>query len=122
MNIHKIHYKQGLFWAFLLFISYSFLAPVAGSSGFDIPHLDKIVHFVIFFVLSALANMAYRLTTMHHLLWLGSYGILIEVLQAQTGYRSGDVFDWIADMLGTGLLLLTSHYYQQHKLKSNAPK
>lgn len=99
MSQHLSTLYRWLFWLFLIFISYKFLTPSA-HSGIEIPHLDKIVHAGIFFVLALLINKAHTTSQKTQLLWFGIYGALIEVLQGLSGYRSADIFDWLADMLG----------------------
>lgn len=68
-----------------------------------VPHYDKIVHFLAYLVLGAwFAEILPR-----RLLWvfagLVALGILIELLQSLTAYRSADVLDVAADVAGTVL-------------------
>jgi VanZ family protein len=100
--------NKSLFWSFLLLISYQLLAPSDGP-GLDLPHFDKLVHGCIFFVLTALLIRAYQMSTLQYFTIAAAYGLISEYLQAQTGYRSGDPLDWLADISGTLLLLAAYH-------------
>jgi VanZ family protein len=104
-----------LFWACLLFVSYKLLAP-ATHSGIDIPHLDKLAHAAIFFVLCGLLMRAYSMSWLQYFTVFAVYGLITEYLQAQTGHRSGDVLDWLANM--TGVILLFIAQLGQTKLFS----
>lgn len=117
-SISVRHFRL-LFWAFLGFISYKFLTP-SQHSGINIPHLDKLAHAGLFFILAWLAHRGYQLNATKQLLWLGIYGALIEVLQATTGYRSGDVLDWLADLLGVVILILLLNCRQKPQLQASS--
>jgi VanZ family protein len=73
----------------------------------EIPHIDKIVHFGMYFLLMSviIAEHCREIKSPAKLLWLAfiplSYGIIIEVLQATiTTTRSGDFYDALFDALG----------------------
>ena len=84
--------------------------------GFDtqkisIPHLDKLVHFVFYFIAAILGSMLIKERTKGQFNLLGTviisivvviiYGIVIEVIQNTfTNYRSGDLYDVLANSLG----------------------
>ena len=96
----------------------------------SIPHLDKVVHFGFYFIAAVLGCMALceinsqRNLKQQQFFWLllllVFYGIIIEILQAvATTYRSGDVFDFIANSLGTICGLLTVYFYQKGKKNLN---
>lgn len=76
-----------------------------------IPHLDKMVHFTFYFVAAILGSLLIRERTKGQLNISGSiiisvlaviiYGIVIEVIQNTfTEYRSGDLYDVLANSLG----------------------
>jgi VanZ family protein len=72
-----------------------------------IPHIDKIVHFGMYFLLMSVIIAEHRreIKSPAKLLWLAliplSYGIIIEVLQATiTTTRSGDFYDALFDAMG----------------------
>ena len=64
---------------------------------------DKAQHALAFFGLSGLGILAYQKTAVKVAISLLLYGALIEVLQWLTGWRSGEVADWVAD--GMGILI-----------------
>lgn len=76
----------------------------------DIPGLDKLVHLVMYSVLSFLLLWALSKTRNHrdkfiHILVVmsvsGLYGILIEILQREMTFtRNFDVYDIIANIIG----------------------
>lgn len=70
---------------------------------------DKLAHFTAFFVLSILLLFAYKFTKPFFItsLLMALFGIAIEVLQIYVPYRTFDVHDFLADMLGvmTALIL-----------------
>ncbi|MBR5644895.1 MAG: VanZ family protein [Salinivirgaceae bacterium] len=78
-----------------------------------IPYMDKIVHFVMFFVLAFLIKSLYtqktiEFRTYYIFLVAGvAYAALTEVVQHYFVYmRSGDVFDFFCDLTGMTLSVL----------------
>lgn len=65
-----------------------------------LPYADKLVHFGIFFVLSATLHKAFALPGRWSFLLLACYGLLIEVVQSYLPGRGSDIYDWLADSLG----------------------
>ena len=69
----------------------------------DIPYLDKLIHFLAFFVLMTLLDLSttrplevhFGLIACLFLLALG-----IEIVQYNLPYRSAELFDLLADLLG----------------------
>jgi len=102
-----------------MFFSYKFLAP-SEHSGIDIPHLDKIGHLIVFALLSFFSHKAYQLAPKSQLMIWAIYGAVIEILQGFTGYRSADVLDWLADMLGVVVVITTIKIL--HSSAANASK
>lgn len=78
-------------------------SPVPGVTGGD-----KIAHALGFFLLGLLADAAFpgRHWRLGHFLSLFSVGVLIEILQFHTPWRSASVADLVADAAGLGLYLL----------------
>lgn len=86
-------------------------------SEIKIPHLDKWVHGILFFMLVYLWQWYYFKLNKHTIskstiavlfIILMVYGIIIEVFQELTPVsRSGDLLDFLADMLGAVLGILT---------------
>src|SRR5687768_18404045 len=61
---------------------------------------DKANHALAFAVLGMLACLGYPERKLPVLLGLVAYGVLIELLQSLTGYRTGDALDVVADGVG----------------------
>lgn len=78
-------------------------SPVPG-----VPGGDKIAHALAFFLLGCLADAGFpgRHWGLSHFLSLFSVGVLIEILQFHTTYRSASLADLVADATGLGLYLL----------------
>jgi VanZ family protein len=96
-----------MFWACFLVVL--FLSTLPGTKVQFISTSDKLVHFAAFFVLSILLLFAYKFTKPFFMtsLLMAVFGIVIEVLQIYVPYRTFDVYDFLADMLGvmTALIL-----------------
>ena len=75
--------------------------PAGGGSG--LPGADKVVHAVLFGVLTWTALRAFRRTGAV-LAAVVAYAVLSEVVQAALlRTRSGDLLDLVADLVGVGL-------------------
>ena len=82
------------------------------------PYDDKVYHFILYFILSLLMlngivksygqKTLMKFDTKMAVIIYGSIlGILIEIVQYFTNYRSADIYDFIADVLGSiGAILL----------------
>lgn len=108
----------------MVFVTLSSLCSFEGiSSGtfdtFNIPNIDKVVHFVFYLVMTVagfLAIQGYftkgigkRKTIWYMFLFSVVYGIIIEVLQyTLTVDRHGDILDVLANSAGalTGVMLI----------------
>jgi VanZ family protein len=80
---------------------------------FDIPYIDKIVHFLMYFGLTSVMILEHHKTVKNFssLLLLGLfpflYGILMELLQSNiTSDRSGDIFDAVSNTSGIFVSIL----------------
>lgn len=93
------------------------LMPSSGVPKFEIKHLDKLVHFTMYFVLSISYALSFSLgyKKKHIKKWILpfllalSFGILIEIAQeCFTSTRKFDVFDILANGIGSffGILIL----------------
>lgn len=89
-----------------------------------IPHIDKIVHFLMFFTFTLLFIIEQWLVSVHWwkrpiplfllaFVFAAFLGGAIEELQASaTDYRSGDVLDWYFDLFGSGVAILMALLYR----------
>lgn len=80
---------------------------------FMFPHLDKLIHFSIFFLLGFFFKLRFpKITLISYALILISYALLTEILQdIMKQGRSLEVLDAIADTLG---LLISYYIYTKH--------
>ncbi len=81
---------------------------------------DKLVHLAAFALLAWLMEQTRAGETWLRWVFIGllgaSYGAVIEVVQARWVYgRSGQVADWVADLLGIGIGLALSVRWERHK-------
>lgn len=116
--LKPIHF-QSLFWGFWLFVSYKFLAQVE-HSGIEIPHLDKVMHAGIFYILSFLLIQSYHMNRIQQLLLWLVYGCSIEWLQSLSGYRSGDFLDLLANMFGVVMLFISLDLWTFYRNRQRA--
>lgn len=87
------------------------LLPTSGTQGFT--GQDKLLHCITFAVLFLMACQGYPDQTYRKWLYLGLffYGVSMELLQGQTAYRSMEILDLVADMLGVALGWLLLIFY-----------
>ncbi len=115
-----------------MFITFSSLYSFEGVhvSRFNIPHTDKLVHFTFYFVACILGvfflrertggKMRLRKALLIMVLVTVAFGLLIEVLQySLTAKRTGDVFDGIANTVGSfcGAMLTKFYFSDKRGLK-----
>ncbi len=109
----KKYFFTILFISWTVFITLLSLFSFEGDSlpSVNIPHLDKAVHFVFYFVFAFLGCLGYRElksknTTIKRAVYFTIvtaviYGMVIEVLQGvATAHRDPDVLDFLANSVG----------------------
>jgi len=79
----------------------------------NVKFLDKIEHTIAYTVLSFLWCVVFRNKTRKDVPVIGciSLGVLLEFLQAQTGYRTFEVNDMLANTLGVFIGMVLSKFY-----------
>lgn len=95
-------------WALIIFILCSLPGRDLPNPYVDVPFLDKIVHFCMFFLFTFLITIAtvwYSSITFARLCLIAVsisffYGGFIEIAQHYLFHRSGEWLDLIADLLG----------------------
>lgn len=108
-----------LCFAFLVVSTFGFLAEISGHRiGGGIANLDKVAHFGIFMVLSGLFWKGFRAAFWKIALLLAIYGALIEVVQEHYTRRTGDFWDWVADMAGVLAFFLLRKLWHQWRPRS----
>ncbi|HBF87914.1 MAG TPA: hypothetical protein DDX39_04650 [Bacteroidales bacterium] len=116
-----VKYWKSILWTVIVFV----LSSVSGNDlnkipTFDIPHLDKIVHFVMYFVLSFFLFIDFtkrdniKTTIVFYILLFSFlYGVSMEFMQEYVfEKRSASIFDTLANLSGSivSILLLTIFY------------
>src|SRR5688572_27168392 len=93
--------SRWVFWLLLVVVLVAALAPARitmAATGWD-----KVSHVLLFAGLAMCGRWSYPRRNAMLLLGLLAYGVLIELLQGLTSYRSAELLDVVAD--GVGLLM-----------------
>ncbi|RFZ92450.1 hypothetical protein D0C36_13565 [Mucilaginibacter conchicola] len=112
MKLTLKYYGPAILWALFVLILCAIPINIKEGSGIFFVGFDKLVHCIMFFVLSVLycAGSIRKWNTrnirieiaMKNTIVLLSYGALIELLQSKVfTWRSGDFNDLLADLIGT---------------------
>ena len=78
----------------------------AGSGLLDFPHVDKLIHFILYFTLTLAIlhdsgkNLKFSDYAFAVFLSL-AFGGMIELIQISQPHRSGDIFDLLANFAGS---------------------
>ncbi len=89
----------------LVICSYGFLKDVSDVPSSLMPN-DKLMHVLVFMVLTLLWQLSFRNRTITGLLAMTAYGGAVELAQHYLTVRNGDWWDWLADICGILLALL----------------
>ena len=87
------------FYILFLISLYLFFAPFEDDVPEIFPHLDKIFHFSIFFLMTVFLIVG-KLKRNYALIFCISYALFTEILQTFLNYRTGSIFDFVSDILG----------------------
>lgn len=99
MHKHILLLSRLCFTVSLISVSYLALMPLSELP--DIQLWDKANHFIAFFVLSFLLYFSFvEIGFCKVVMVLLSYGLLLEVLQRLTSFRTFSWFDLFADFIG----------------------
>ena len=102
-----------IYWAFLTFMLF---VPSSENTeySFIFPGMDKIVHFIIFFLLGFLFKGAFpKLKFFYYISILLVYAIFTEIIQDVMNMgRSGEILDLVADLFG---LFVAYYTYNRSK-------
>lgn len=75
--------------------------PVPEDTGPEIPNIDKIIHLSAYAWLNWIGSHAIEVENIKkNFLFLVAFGLLIEILQVMTGYRSFELLDIVANTTG----------------------
>lgn len=94
-----------LLWILMIFALCAMPPQDVPEPGIEIPHLDKVVHFGMFFIMSLLICYRFERPSLKSIYGIAIgfsflYGGLIEILQHYFFNRGGDVWDLLADVAG----------------------
>ena len=107
----RLQYKKswlGFFWVLIFGV---FLTGLLPGNEFPaappIPHLDKIAHFLIYFLLAFVLEQIFVAKPKALFIKAFAIGLVIETLQTQVPFRSFEAADLLANALGAfaGILL-----------------
>jgi VanZ family protein len=112
--VDKAFFFSILFVSWLVFITYFSLFSFTGEMStpmFNIPHIDKIVHFLFYFIFVVLGikavreifkvNLELKKVLLYFVIFACAYGVIIELLQyGFTENRQGDMLDVLANSMG----------------------
>ena len=118
LNLLSKNQFKVVFIITVIFVLYKALIPTNDNPWFDFHHGDKVLHALAFFVLSFLLNrssssISKRIRNMFSLL---AFGILIEILQSFTGYRTVSIGDVLADLVGILMFQLSYSFLKAWQL------
>tara|TARA_B100000575_G_scaffold257251_1_gene228070 strand:- start:443 stop:790 length:348 start_codon:yes stop_codon:yes gene_type:complete len=84
----------------LFFLSlFLFFAPLNNNGSEIFPHLDKVAHFSIFFLMTSLLVVG-GVNKYYALIFCILYASFTEIAQIFITYRTGSIFDFVSDILG----------------------
>ena len=87
------------FYILFLISLYLFFAPFEDDGRKIFPHIDKIGHFSIFFLMTIFLIVG-RLKKNYALIFCIFYAFFTEIVQIFLSYRTGSIFDFVLDVLG----------------------
>lgn len=99
---------RNIIWALVIFVLCAIPGKDIPNPHWVFPHIDKIVHFGMFFVMAILlcSELEYQTRLSWRKIYLTTisiafiYGEIIELLQEYFFNRSGDILDLLADVFG----------------------
>lgn len=110
------------FWACLLGVVALSLSPVQNLPPQVFNVWDKAEHAGGFAVLTLLGLWAYPHRVTALLVAMLALGVGIELAQAATGWRYGDVADWVADAVGVAAAYTVWRLLQVVRGRSQCPR
>ena len=98
----------------ILLILFGTMVPGMGHFEIQLPHLDKVAHFALFFFFSI--NICFRYQSDRRLevmLWAIFFGLMTEVIQQFIPGRDMDLYDGIADVFGVIMGFYAYKHFQK---------
>jgi VanZ family protein len=97
---------QAIFLVSIVAFTFLFAKEVKGSVVNLFPHVDKVAHFGIFFILAIIMDRAFKIPLYVQILLLAGYGASIEIMQDTLPYRQASLGDFFADFAGAASYFL----------------
>ncbi|ESP95171.1 hypothetical protein N483_12540 [Pseudoalteromonas luteoviolacea NCIMB 1944] len=115
MHVTRQVYRT-LLLLFLIVITYLFAKEVK-NHVVRIEHLDKVVHFGVFFALAFFSHHAFRFKIWFHMTLLIGYGAAVEWMQSTLPYRQASLGDFIADVMGAISYFVAIWLFRKYRLR-----
>ena len=104
---------QGLFLVTLVVCTVLFAKEVKVAAVNLFPHVDKVAHFGIFFILAFIMDKAFKLPLVVQIILLCLYGAAIEWMQNMLPHRQASMGDFIADAAGAASYFVLHYLWQK---------
>jgi len=104
-----------------LLFAHEFLPDFLRRRIFQLPAIDTIGHLTSFFILTWVSHSIIKLSLALAVPLLIFYGALTEVGQSFLGFRNGEFGDFLADVVGIFLFVLTKWLYHFFVRKTITP-
>jgi|TARA_B100001059_G_scaffold25548_1_gene20533 VanZ family protein len=106
---------QAVFLISIVVFTLLFAKEIKGGVTNLFPHVDKVAHFGIFFILAIIMDKAFKLPLYTQVLLLAGYGAAIEIMQDALPYRQASLGDFIADFAGAATYFLLRTIFTPRK-------
>ena len=106
------------FYILFLISLYLFFAPFEDDGPEIFPHLDKIVHFSIFFLMTTFLVFG-RLKKKFALIFCILYALFTEIVQTFLNYRNGSIYDFVSDILGITFAIFLFFFLKKEQKNIN---
>ncbi|MDL2231758.1 VanZ family protein [Porphyromonadaceae bacterium OttesenSCG-928-L07] len=121
---------RNIIWATIIFVLCTMPGDRLPDPRLDIPYMDKMVHFGMFFIMALLLcnELEYQTHWRKRRIYMIAvgvvflYGGVIEIMQEYWFERSGDIWDLLADVFGAIVGCLTYPYLRKLKNRIFAVK
>ncbi len=113
MSNYLTRFSPVLFWLLISLITLFLLIEQSKSTPL-FPHVDKVMHAIIFATLTAIGYLAYAKHGKWLFLGIITYGAITEILQGVfTQTRLASIGDWLADIAGVLLCAILINIYNR---------
>jgi|TARA_B100001063_G_scaffold72175_1_gene66429 VanZ family protein len=106
---------QAVFLISIVVFTLLFAKEIKGGVTNLFPHVDKVAHFGIFFILAIIMDKAFKLPLYTQVLLLAGYGAAIEIMQDALPYRQASLGDFVADFAGAATYFLLRTIFTPRK-------